>query len=392
MSRRVRLWLFVVSTPLVALIMVGGLLGAVRTPVQQGLPHLRVFEDVVRLIVGAYVEPPDMDKVMDGAMRGLADGLDGSTSYLSPDEVRAIDARTALPAGDVGIVLDRQYYLRVVGVRDGSPADRAGLESGDFIRAIDGTPTRDMSAYAGARRLRGAPGSKVALLIIRNGNTADPRSIDVVREVPAGDRATSRRLPGGEAYLRISSFGSNTAEAVGSAVTRLGEAARAGLIVDVRGTADGTADDAVAAARLFVKSGPLATRAGRGPDRDVTSAEPGDGALTMPVVLLVSNGTGNAAEIFAAALADNNRATLVGERTAGLAGIQQLVRLPDDSGLWMTTAQYVRANGDPIHAHGLSPDVPVDVRTVGFDETPPATDAALDSAVKTLHTKEATTK
>ena len=130
------------------------------------MSHLRVFDDVVQLITHAYVEDVNVDKVFDGAMRGLADGLDPSSAYLTPDEVRAIDAKQPLPAGDVGLVLTRQFYLRVVGVRDGSPAKRAGLAEGDFIRAIDDKPTRDLSAFTGTRLLRGAPGSKVKLIVI----------------------------------------------------------------------------------------------------------------------------------------------------------------------------------------------------------------------------------
>ncbi len=130
------------------------------------------------------------------------------------------------------------------------------------------------------------------------------------------------------------------------------------VLIDLRSTADGAPEDGIAAARLFVKSGTLATRASRvDPAPTVTSAGPGDGALTMPVVLLVSTGTANAAEVFAAALANNRRARLVGEPTAGIAGVQRLVKLPEGHGLWLTYAQYLQADGTPIHQNGLRPDV-----------------------------------
>ena len=109
-------------------------------------------------------------------------------------------------------MVTRQFYLRVLGVRDGSPAARAGLQTGDFIRMIDDKPTRDMSAFTGTRLLRGAPGSKVSLIVIR-GNAADPHTIDLVREAPTGDAVTSRRLPGGVAHVRVASFGAGTAGA-----------------------------------------------------------------------------------------------------------------------------------------------------------------------------------
>jgi carboxyl-terminal processing protease len=405
MSRRTRVLVFLVSTPLVVIVAVGGLLGAVASPAQRAMSHLNVFADVVRLILTAYVEPPNVDKVMDGAMKGLVDGLDPDTSYLTPDEVRMFEAHAPLPEGDIGVIVSRQYYLRIVGVRDGSPAQRAGLESGDFIRAIDGTATRDMSEFAGTRLLRGAPGSKVTLLVIRNGNTGDPRPVDVVREVSKPDRASGRRLPGGEALVRVSSFGPGAATAIHSAITSLGTAADSGVVVDLRDVADGTPEEAIAAARLFVSSGTIAIRAGRPPatedvktdgapappaippipdDAIRSTAGSGDGALTMPVILLVSNGTAHAAEVFAAALADNHRARLVGEPTAGLAGVQRLVKLPEGHGLLLTTERYLHANGVPIQGRGLRPDVPVEIPSVGFDETPPSTDPVLERGVQEL--------
>lgn len=379
MSRRSRVLVFLISTPIAALLIVGGLLGAAKPLPQSGVPHLRVFEDVVSLIVKDYVEDVNVDKVFDGAMRGLSDGLDPSSAYLTPEEVRAIDAKQPPAVGDVGLVVSRQVYLRVVGVRDGSPAQRAGLQTGDFIRAINDTPARELSAVAGARLLRGAPGSTVSLLIIRS-NPADPRKIDLVREAPRAAPPTARRLASGERYIRVPTFGPNTAAELRAAF----QPSATATVIDLRGTADGTAEDAIAAARLFVKSGTLATLAARGATNVVTQAGDGDGAIAAPIVLLVSNGTANAAEIFAAALSANKRARLVGEPTAGLAGVQRLVRLPEGHGLWLTYARYLLPDGTPIHDRGLRPDVPVDIPTVGFDEKPPATDAALDRAAEDL--------
>ena len=413
MSRRNRLVVLLVSTSLVVFVMVGGLLGAVVPAPQQAISSLRVFDDVVRLIFGAYVEPPNVDKVMDGAMRGLADGLDPATSYLTPDEVRAFDSRTALPPGDVGLTVSRQFWLRVVGVRDGSPAARAGIRSGDFIRAINDSATRDVSAYAGQRLLAGPVGSKVTLLILR-GNAADPHPVELVREDPGAVRATGKRLAGGEAYVRVVSFGAGAVAAIRSAVQATGTAAASGLILDLRDTADGRPEDGVAAARLFVSKGTIATREGpdlsraaatgttrgaitskrvgqpaRTIDTEVISAESGDGPLAMPVVVIVSRGTAQAAEVLAAALANNKRGTLVGEPTAGWAANQTLVRLPEGHGLLMTSVRYLQADGKPIHSNsneprGLRPDVPVEVPPVAFDQPAPEADPLLTAAVETL--------
>lgn len=387
MSRRTRLLALFTSTPLLVLVIVGGLLGAARPATgQQGFDHLPVFWDVVRLTLGAYVEPPDVDRIMDGAMRGLTDRLDASSSYLSPAEVEALEAGTPLPPADPGITVTKQYYLRIVGLRDDSPAAKAGLRSGDFIRAIDDVATRDMSAHAGARMLAGEPGTTVTLLVIRS-NAAEPRPIVVSREVPPGNRVASRRLAGGEAYVRVTSFGDGVADELRRAVEELGGAATAGVLIDIRDVADGALENGLEAARLFVDSGgTLATRATREAQPVRTTASEGDGGFDMPVVLLVSIGTGGAAELFAAALDDNDRATLVGTPTAGLAAEQSLVRLPEGHGLLLSTARYLHDDERPIHGEGLAPDVPVEVPVVPFDEEAPATDAVLERAVTALET------
>lgn len=387
MSARSRLLVFLVSAPLVALVVVGGSFGAGATTTlpQQHVSQLGVFQDVVRFILSAYVEEVNIDKVMDGAMRGLAEGLDPSSTFLTAEEVRALQAAGAAPAGEVGLIVTRfAGYLRIVGVRDGSPAARAGLATDDFIRSIDDRPTRDMSALAGTRLLRGAPGSPVVLQVFRS-NPADPHRFELVREAGKSDRASGRRLPGGEAYVRVASFGPGAARALEQSIASLGAPAKNGLIVDLRGTADGTAEEGIAAARLFIQNGTLATLAARNSTPVVSAAAKGDGALAMPVVLLTSSGTANGAEVFAAALQGNKRGRLVGEPTAGIAGVQRLVPLDEGTGLWMTHARYLQGDGTPIHEQGLRPDVVVQVQLVGFDETPPATDEILAEGITELN-------
>jgi carboxyl-terminal processing protease len=387
MTRKTRWFVFLVSTPLVALVTIGGLMGTPRAAVPQRNPHLQVFEDVLRLVLQAYVEDVNIDKVMDGAMHGLTDGLDTSSAFLQPDEVRAIDSKAALPAGDIGLVVTRQYYLRVLGVRDGSPAAKAGLQTGDYVRMIDGKPTRDMSGVMGMRMFRGQPGSKVAITVIR-GNTADPHNFELVREALNGEIVKTSTVDG-VARVRVSSFGPNTPAALASAFEGLAKSKAAGAVIDLRGVADGTPDDGVKAARLFVKSGTLAVLAGRDGEPAKVSANPGDGAIALPVVLLVSNGTANAAEVFAAALSGNARAELVGEPTAGVAAVQKLVKLPDDYGLWLTYQRYMTVDGtNPIHERGLPPAVAIANPVPGFDELPPATDAPLAKAIERLKAKK----
>ena len=182
-TRRIVLW---ISTPVVAFAIIGGVLSK-ATAREDTYPQLRIFADVVDKITGDYVDKVNVDKVMTGAMHGLADSLDPDSAYLNADQVKQIESNAPLPAGDVGLDLTRQYYLRVIATRDGSPADKAGLRTGDYVRIIGDMPTREMSVYEGMRRLRGAPGTKVTLTIIR-GSTSDPHVVELTREAAADER------------------------------------------------------------------------------------------------------------------------------------------------------------------------------------------------------------
>ena len=204
MTFKTRMSVLVLSTPVLAFVLVGGLMGAgnnAQSSGQQTYQHLRMFDDVVDLVMNNYVGDVPVDKVMDGAMRGLADGLDPDSAFLNAGQVKAVESGEAAPDGDVGIELTRRYYLYIIAARDGSAAQKAGLRTADTIRAIDGKPTRDMSVFEGTRALRGKAGTKVTLTIIR-GNAADPHEVVLVREKVAGPIVTSR-LIGTTGYLRI---------------------------------------------------------------------------------------------------------------------------------------------------------------------------------------------
>lgn len=388
MTLKTRLSVLFVSTPVLAFVLVGGLMGKEPSG-DQTYQHLRVFEDVVSLVMSSYVEPVKIDRVMEGAMRGLADGLDPDSAFLSAKQVRAIEAGEALPDADVGVELTRQYYLRVISARDGSPGAKAGLQTGDYVRAIDGTPTRDMSVFEGSRLLRGQAGTKVALTVIR-GNAADPHELTLIREKFSAPAISSRLIGTDTGYVRIASFRQDVSPELKKQIAELSKSGAKSLIVDIRRTAEGPFENGISAARLFVKSGTLVQESGR----DVKTAtkiaaKAGDGSVEIPVSLLVANGTAGPAEVFAAALEGNKRADLIGEHTLGRAGLQKLVKLPESRGLWLTYARYLTPDGKPIHGKGLEPTVQVEEPDVEFGGPAPTTDPILDTAVERAKTKRA---
>jgi carboxyl-terminal processing protease len=383
-TRRVVLWM---SAPIVAFALVGGVLSKAIAR-EDTYQHLKIFDDVVSLITSNYVEKVDVDKVMDGAMHGLAESLDPDSAYLSAEQVKQLEANTPLPPGDVGIDLTRQFYLRIIATRDGSPAARAGLQTGDYVRAIDDKPTREMSVFEGMRALRGTAGSKVSLTIIR-GNANDPHVVPLVREPVPASSVEGRLAAAGVGYLRVPAVSARTSDQVRSQVSDLAQKGATSLIVDVRRTSGGNLDEGLALARVFVSTGVLTQRETRGQAPETITAAAGDGLVTMPTTILVDTGTTGAAELFAAALAGNGRADVVGEHTIGRTAQQRLVKLPDGTGLWLTTTRYLMPDGKPLHGTGLEPSLAVEQPVPEFGQPAPADDPILEKAIERATQKKA---
>jgi carboxyl-terminal processing protease len=387
MSSRTRVIVMSITAPVVAFAILGGFLGKVMAR-EDTYQHLKIFDDVVSMISNYYVEEADIDKVMLGAMHGLADALDPDSAYLTAAQVKQVESGAPMPPAGVGIELTRQYYLRVIAARDNSPGAKAGLRTGDYIRMINDKPTREMSVWEGMRALRGTPGSKVSVTIIR-GNAADPHVIELTRETEPTSAVSSRIAAPGVGYVRIAAIGRDTASQVKSNVEDVVRKGAAKVIVDVRRVSSGSIDEGLAVARLFVGNGTLAIREMKNGTRDTVAAAPGDGAITVPAVVLIDTGTSGAAEIFASALVGNKRADLIGEHTIGRAASQKLVRLPDGAGLWLSTTRYLTPGGTPLHEKGLEPTVPVDEPDVEFGAPAPTTDPILDKALERLAEKKA---
>jgi carboxyl-terminal processing protease len=389
MSFKTRVSVLLLSTPVLAFVLVGGLMGNEQSPSQPKYQQLRLFDEVVDLVLHNYVGDVQVDKVMDGAMRGLADGLDPDSAFLNPTQVKAIEGKEVLAEGEVGIELTRRYYLYVIAARDGSPAQKAGLRTADTIRAIDGKPTRDMSVFEGTRLLRGKPGTKVTLTIIR-GNAADPHEVSLVREKAAGPLVTSRMI-GTTGYLRIVSFDNGVVEELKKHAADLSKNGAKALIVDVRRTAEGPLDNGINAARAFIKTGTLAIKSSRAKteSREPVAVRAGEASIDLPTAVLITTGTSGPGELFIAALNDNKRAELIGERTLGRAGLQKLVKLPEGRGLWLTYARYLSPNGNAIQGRGLEPTVAVDDPDVEFGGAAPEKDPILDAALERMKTRAA---
>ncbi len=381
MNRKARFVILFVSLPLVAFTIAGGFLGQAVAR-EDTYRHLRIFEDVVSLITNNYVEEVELEGVIQGALRGLADGLDSESAFLSAAEVLAIETGESIPTGELGLDIASQYYTQIISVRPGSPAQKAGLTPGDFIRTIDGQTTRRLSVIEAKKLLLGSPGEPIRLSLIR-GNTTEPHDIELTLERPSNSIIETSMKDDTIGYIRLHRFSVGAADEIASsASTLLSNGARA-FLVDVRNISGGSFDEAIATARLFVESGTLLRRTESGSEEEVTiTAVSGDQAIDVPVVLLTDFGTAHAAEVFVAGLAGTERADTVGQRTAGRVSLQKLIKLPDGTGLWLSWARYLKASGDPIHRAGILPTVSVEIPSVELGEPIPPGDPILEQGVE----------
>ena len=367
MSHRSRLLVALVSTGLIGYVAAGSLLGRVLGDTSYG--QLAIFNEVMRLVLDAYVEPVNLDRAMAGARLGMADALDGDSAYLDPEEFRLYQQPRTEADAEVGLLLTRRFsFVMVVAARPGSPAEKAGLRPGDLLKSIDERHTRPMPAVVALRLLRGAPGSSVKLGVLRVG--ADPFDVTVVRERILPAPPQGRLLESGTGYVRVADFTPSTAEDARTQVEALKRDGAARLVLDLRDAAWGDPADGAKVAELFLEGGPVAKLVGRRSEVQVLQADARRSAWSGPLAVMVDNGTAGPGEIVAAALLDAGRAKLVGEHTFGRASVSKTVPLPE-GGLLLTVGKFVSPKGTAIHGQGLEPTVPVAVER-DEDEAPPA--------------------
>jgi carboxyl-terminal processing protease len=389
MSPRGRLAIALVSTLLVGYVAVGSLLGRVFGDTTYG--QLAVFNEVVRLVLDAYVEPVNIDRAMTGARTGLTDALDGDSAYLDPEELKAYQQPARDTDAEIGVVLTRRFsFLMVAAVRPGSPAAKSGVRPGDIIKTIDGRHSRALSPPAGQRLLRGEPGAVVKLTLLRAGS--DPIDLSVVRERLVPVAPERRMLADQTGYIKVGEFSPRVADDVKGEIDALRRAGAHALVLDLRGSGSGAPADGVKVAELFLKGGSVGKMTGARTDEQVWSADPSRSAWDKPLAVLVDTGTGGAAEVVTAALLDAGRGPVVGEHTFGRAGVQKIVPLPE-GGLLLTVAKYVSPKGNAVHGKGIEPTVAVDVPERDDDEeAAPAGDLILDKALEVLKAPPAVKK
>lgn len=354
MSRTARIGVLIVSVVIFCYAGLGHVLG--RTPDDKAYKSLTVYSEVLQKIQQDYVDEPNLHLVTTGSLHGLLESLDPQSSYLTPREYTEYKQKIASNVvGDSGLTLSKRFgYVIVVSVLPESPAEKAGIHSGDIFESVAGFTTRDMSVGQALNFLHGQPGTGVKVGVIRRGK-ADPDEVDLVREKLSQAKIVSEKVDPDILVLRLPSLDPGRADEVRN---RLLEAEKQGthkVVLDVRNCGRGPVSEAIAIARMFISSGTLATLRGQTVTTQVFSADPSKVVWKQPVSVLIDPTTSGAAEVLAAAMVSAHRGDVVGERTFGLASEQKLITLDDGAALFLTVANYYNANGKSILEEGVTP-------------------------------------
>jgi carboxyl-terminal processing protease len=355
------------SLALVAMLCV--LLAPVSAPAKDtagdaaGLPleELRVFAEVFSRIKKDYVEPVDDRVLLNYAIEGMLSGLDPHSAYLDEDDYRDIRVGTSGEFGGLGIEVGMENgFVKVISPIDDTPAQRAGVLAGDLIIRLDDKPVKGMSLDDAVKLMRGKPGTKLKLTIVRDG--ADkPVEITVVRDIIKTVSVRQRMLEPGFGYIRVSQFQARTPEDMLSKLGKLKREAGGslkGLVLDLRNNPGGVLNAAVAISDAFLTGGTIVYTEGRIDDSQLKfKAAPDDVLEGAPIVVLVNGGSASASEIVAGALQDHKRAVIMGTQTFGKGSVQTIVPVNEKTALKLTTARYFTPNGRSIQAEGIVPDI-----------------------------------
>ena len=365
----------------------GVLLGGLRadaTPESQN-PYASVSQlgRVLVQVENNYVDPVERDKLVEGAIKGMVENLDPHSAYLPPEDWRQFQSDTEGKFGGIGLEVDgRGEKLIVIAPIEGSPAERAGIKSGDQIVGVDGEDVIGQPLEKVVKRMRGGAGSKVKLTMLRenkdprkesspkrDGDAAAPEktgstlTFELTREVIHVSAVTQKMLDGNVGYFRIKQFQERTHAELLAGIAKLRSENRgeiAGVLLDLRSNPGGLVDEATEIADEFLNTGGIYSMRHRGQVIEDLKARSGGALAEVPVVVLVNEYSASASELLVGALQDNKRATVVGATTFGKGSVQSILPLPNGAGLKLTTARYYTPSGHAIQADGIHPDVTVD--------------------------------
>src|SRR5437667_8279552 len=354
---------FVISSLLVVLTLsLGGSVASKSADSSATYEQLKLFTEVLSIVQNQYVDQVPPKDLIYSAIKGTLRGLDAHSSFLDPDSYKEMQVETSGSFGGLGIEITlRDDVLTVVSPIEGTPAHRAGLQTGDRIVKIDGLVTKDMQLPDAVKRMRGKPGTKVTITVVREGWT-EPKDFDITREQIRVQSVRAHDLGGGIAYVKLRQFQEQSPGDMAAALEKAAKGGMKALLLDLRNNPGGLLTAAVEVTEEFIDDGKLVVYTeGRVRNQNMRfSAHAKKSYPNLPMVVLVNQGSASASEIVAGALQDWGRAIVVGTQTFGKGSVQTIIPLSDGSGLRLTTAKYFTPKGRSIHGKGITPDIVVE--------------------------------
>ncbi len=360
MTRRIILMIVLVFTVASAGIFIGRWTTLSIGAEVEGYEELKVFSEALSLVRKNYVEDIKPKDLIYGAIKGMVGSLDPHSAFMNPDQYKEMQVDTKGQFGGVGIQIGiKDGMLTVIAPIEDTPAYRAGIKAGDKIIKINDEFSKDIGLHDAVSKMRGAPSTSVKITILREG-WKETKDFTIVREIIKVKSVKSKLLEDGIGYVKLNQFQEQTASDLSDALEKLTQQNISSLILDLRNNPGGLLNSAVEVSSQFLPSGKLVVfiKDRKGEKNEYRSGKNSTFA-TIPMVVLVNQGSASASEIVAGALKDWNRAVIIGTQTFGKGSVQSVVPLTDGSALRLTTARYFTPKGVSIQTTGITPDIVV---------------------------------
>ncbi len=345
MSTKLKVTILASSLAILLFTIVGGFVNVRASSNDGAYRQLSVYSEVLSRVRSEYVEEPNIPMVTEGALHGLLESLDANSSYLTAAEYKHYRAIRSDGKADIGAAVSKRFgYAAVIAVIPGGPAEKAGVENSDIFESIEGRSTRDMSLAEIHSLLAGEPGSTLTVAVVRP-RRAEPQKMVITRDTVTIPPVTDKMLAENVGYVKVDAFPQGKSQEIANKIRNLQKQGAKKLVLDLRNAAGGEEAEGIATANLFLDHGTITYLQGQKYPRQAFNADPAKDITKLPVAVLVNRGTAGPAEIVAAAILENARGDVVGDKTFGDGSVQKLIDMPDGAALILSVAKYYPPSG-----------------------------------------------